>query len=194
MKEFAFILGNGISRLEVELSGLQPRGKIFGCNRLYQEFAPDILVSTDPGMATEIQTCGYSDNNTHYTRQHQILPNSKSVAIPESFSGMSSGPVALSLALQEHFPYCFLIGFDLKGVNNLINNIYAGTEHYRPKGVDNTFFGNWVNQIESLLQKHPDQRVIHVNPFDNFTPDDWSKYNNFSTMSLSSFYDMINNM
>ena len=59
-KDFAFILGNGITRLEIDCEGLLDYGAVYGCNRIYQEFAPTVLVSTDTDMAREIQQSGYS--------------------------------------------------------------------------------------------------------------------------------------
>ena len=55
MIEFAFILGNGVTRLEVDCESLLDYGAVYGCNRIYQEFAPTVLVSTDTSMAEEIQ-------------------------------------------------------------------------------------------------------------------------------------------
>ena len=44
MIEFAFILGNGVTRLEVVPEELIQRGKVYGCNRIYSEFEPTVLV------------------------------------------------------------------------------------------------------------------------------------------------------
>ena len=46
-KDFAFILGNGVTRLEVDCVSLLDKGIVYGCNRIYEEFAPSVLVSTD---------------------------------------------------------------------------------------------------------------------------------------------------
>jgi len=43
----AFVLGNGVSRLQVDLAVLKTCGKIYGCNAIYREFVPDVLISTD---------------------------------------------------------------------------------------------------------------------------------------------------
>ena len=83
---------------------------------------------------------------------------------------------------------------DLKGVNNKINNIYAGTKHYREKDVGPTVFDNWVNQIEFIMNKYKNKRFIHVNPLDNFTPDVWRNCDNYEMMNLTEFKLLINNM
>jgi hypothetical protein len=58
----AFVLGNGVSRSGLALEQIQKLGKIYGCNALYREFTPDVLVATDRLIATQIQENGYAVN------------------------------------------------------------------------------------------------------------------------------------
>jgi hypothetical protein len=192
-KDFAFILGNGVTRLEVDCVSLLDKGIVYGCNRIYEEFAPSVLVSTDVGISTEIQQSGYSARNVHYTRSVHKIEDSGANVLPKEFEGYSSGPAALALASLSPANYLFLIGMDLKGVNNMINNIYAGTAHYKDKNTDAVFFGNWIDQITTIIGKHSSKRFMHVNPLDNFTADDFRKNPNFETITLSVFKSMINN-
>ena len=53
-----FVLGNGVSRQGVNLHQLRHLGKIYGCNALYKEFTPDVLVATDKPIAEQIQNSG----------------------------------------------------------------------------------------------------------------------------------------
>tara|TARA_B100002019_G_C21234105_1_gene581755 strand:- start:699 stop:1307 length:609 start_codon:yes stop_codon:yes gene_type:complete len=193
-REIAFVLGNGITRLQINCKDLLNYGYVYGCNRIYQEFAPSVLVSTDPGMAEEIQDTGYSSSNIHYVREQYKKQGSGSHIIPNDYHGMSSGPAALGIACDNFCNYLYIIGMDLKGVNNKINNIYAGTKHYREKNVEPTVFDNWVNQIEFIMNKYKNKRFIHVNPLDNFTPDVWRNYDNYEMMNLTEFKLLINNM
>ena len=91
----AFVLGNGVSRLAVDLNKLKPRGRIYGCNALYREFAPDVLISTDKGIASAIQNSGYAQNNIMYTRKP--LPGLGAKTVPQNYFGFSSGPIAVVL-------------------------------------------------------------------------------------------------
>lgn len=193
-KDIAFVLGNGITRLQVNCKSLLNYGYVYGCNRIYEEFAPSVLVSTDKGISEEIQKSKYSASNLHYTRIQCKLAGSGSNIIPNNYHGMSSGPAALGIATETPANYFYLIGMDLKGSNNKINNIYAGTQHYRDKNDDPTFFGNWVDQINSIMQNFKNKRYIHVNPLDNFVPDLWRKNNNYEVMNISEFSQLINNM
>ena len=63
----AFVLGNGVSRQGISLPELQKHGKIYGCNALYREFTPDVLIATDTPIATHIQDLGYAKTNKFYT-------------------------------------------------------------------------------------------------------------------------------
>ena len=109
--EIAFILGNGITRLQVDCKSLLDLGTVYGCNRIYQEFAPSVLVSTDVGISTEIQQSGYSARNVHYTRSVHKIKDSGANVLPKEFEGYSSGPAALALASLSPANYLFLTLF-----------------------------------------------------------------------------------
>ena len=53
--ERAFIIGNGVSRKGFDLEQLRGKGVIYGCNALYRDFMPDVLVATDDKMREEIE-------------------------------------------------------------------------------------------------------------------------------------------
>ena len=192
MSEFAFILGNGETRLCFNPRDLQSLGKVYACNRVYQEFTPDVLVSTDTGMAREIQESGYSQKNVHYTRESNIIPGSGARALNPEYTGFSSGPNALALAAADEFPYMFLIGFDLVSLDQHVNNIYTDTPHYVSSDTLKMNHGNWVKQISEIVNKYKNQRVIHVNPLSGFTPESWLTLPNFEVMDITGFRFMLN--
>ena len=194
MIEFAFILGNGVTRLEVVPEELLKRGKVYGCNRIYEEFEPTVLVSTDRGMSHEIQQNGYSKRRQHYSRKQYIIEHSGARILPQLIHNFSSGPAACGLACLTDAEYIFLIGFDLKGQHNFINNIYAGTEHYKSKESAPTYWGSGETQISTLLTKFPYKNIVHVNPLHEFTSIRWMQHNNFRTMYLTEFSQVINNL
>ena len=39
-----FCIGNGTSRQNFSLESLRDKGKIYGCNALYRDFKPDVLI------------------------------------------------------------------------------------------------------------------------------------------------------
>ena len=192
--DFAFILGNGVTRLELHCESLLDYGAVYGCNRIYEEFAPTVLVSTDRLMAHEIQTSGYSSRYIHYTREENKIANSGAHLIPKELHGFSSGPVAAGLACLTDVEWIFLIGFDLKGQHHFINNIYAGTNYYKSKDSAPTPWHSWETQISLLLSQFPGKQIVHVNPLHEFTSEKWLKCDNFRTMYLPEFKQVINNL
>jgi len=192
MTEFAFVLGNGISRKSINPNRIYRFGKTYACNRVYEDFTPDVLVAVDKPISTEIQRSGYSLNNRFYTRTNNIISGSGALPIPKN-NGFSSGPVAATIAALDNFPYIFLIGMDLKGNNGYFNNIYADKTFYKSSTDAETYYGNWINQITQIIVEFYNQRFIHVNPLDNYTPQEWRNQRNCSVMNLDEFYTMINN-
>ena len=61
------VLGNGKSRLNFDLDKLSEYAITFGCNALYRDFAPDILVTVDIPITHEILSTNYAKRNKLYT-------------------------------------------------------------------------------------------------------------------------------
>ena len=88
----AFVLGNGQSRQELDLPAMARLAPVYGCNALYREFEPAVLISTDAPISRVIQESGYSQTHVHYTRKP--LPALGARRIPQQYYGFSSGPAA----------------------------------------------------------------------------------------------------
>jgi hypothetical protein len=190
MENIAFVLGNGRSRLELDLQQLKETGTVYGCNALYREFAPQVLISTDPGISEEIQNSGYAKTHTHYTRKP--IPGKGSRKIDKNF-GFSSGPIALTYAALSSVERIYFAGFDLVGISGNFNNIYADTPCYKTSQDTETFYGNWVNQIQGVIRTNPTKRFIRILPDGGLTPDGW-KQDNYSDMSITDFLLWINKL
>jgi hypothetical protein len=85
----AFVLGNGISRRDISPAVLALHGRVYGCNALYREHVPDVLVATDRPIAEHIQQSGYSQQHRFHTRKP--LPGLGAREIPRPYYGFSSG-------------------------------------------------------------------------------------------------------
>jgi hypothetical protein len=182
----AFVLGNGRSRLAVDLNSLRSHGRIYGCNALYRQFTPDVLVATDPEISEEIQRSGYSLKNEFHTRKP--IDDLGAIKLTR-FYGYSSGPNALHLAIKQGGTKIFLLGFDLDSPDpGRFNNVYAGTDFYKPSGSDETYYGNWVRQVAEIIGKEPIQ-VIRVND-SNHVPDVWKTI--MREVKMQEFLDSIN--
>jgi hypothetical protein len=70
-----FLIGNGESRKGFDLNILKPFGRIYGCNAIYREFTPDVLVSVDHGIMHEIYHSGYCYKNETWFRDWTRCPD-----------------------------------------------------------------------------------------------------------------------
>lgn len=126
----AFIIGNGTSREQINLSGLKEHGKIYGCNALYRTFSDyDVLVAIDDGMIKEL-----------------IERNVPRVVIPPenerwedaryspSRRRSNAGMNAMSEAIKHGSSKIFCLGFDfiLTG-DQSVSNLFDGTDNYGPE-------------------------------------------------------------
>ena len=188
----AFVLGNGLSRLAVDLNQLKTCGKIYGCNALYREFAPDVLVSTDKGIAQAIQDSGYAQKNTMYTRRP--LPGLGARTVPQSYFGFSSGPIAVALAARDKNLAVYLLGFDMgPSPTNRFNNVYADTEFYRKSISLPTFTGNWIKQIITVCKDFPTTSFHRVMGDTTAAIPELNGVSNLRNMPMAEFLDRINN-
>jgi hypothetical protein len=157
----AFVLGNGVSRQAVDLTTLKTLGTTYGCNAIYREFVPDVLISTDAPISERIQHEGYSQKNTHYTRKP--LPDSGARRIAQKYFGYSSGPVAVGQAAIDGATAIYLVGFDLGPTRTgRFNNCYADTEFYKKSSANPTFTGNWVRQLQTIMKDYPKTSFFRV--------------------------------
>ena len=157
----AFVLGNGVSRQAVDLTVLKPLGTTYGCNAIYREFVPDVLISTDTPISERIQQEGYSQKNIHYTRKP--MSDSGSRRIAQKYFGYSSGPVAVSQAAIDGATAIYLLGFDLGPTRTgRFNNCYADTEFYKKSSANPTFTGNWVRQLQTIMKDYPRTSFFRV--------------------------------
>ena len=186
----AFALGNGKSRLVIDVAVLQRLGSVYGCNALYREHTPTVLVATDRPMAREIEESGYPQQHVFYTRKPAAGSGSR--AVPTKWYGWSSGPIATALAAQDGYRRIFLLGHDLGSPNSTINNCYAGTTNYRPADARATYAGNWVKQISQVLKQFAHVEFCRVLGSESTQVDSLTAYENYHEQTLSAFLDWIN--
>jgi hypothetical protein len=187
----AFILGNGISRQGIDLVQLRSHGPIYGCNALYREFTPDVLVATDLPIATEIQRSGYSQKNRFYTRKPQL--ESGALLLPKKYQGFSSGPNACGLAAIDGYTQIYLLGFDLgPTADQRFNNVYADTEFYKTSAHPPTFAGNWIKQFITIARDFPTTIFIRLTGPTTARIAELEKIDNFEHQDLELFIDNIN--
>lgn len=185
----AFVLGNGRSRIGLELDKLRPLGKIYGCNALYRDFSPDMLIATDPGISSEIESSGYPEHHEFYTRKPGIESYSKKI---ELNFGFSSGPIAVTYAAAHGHDLIYLLGFDFKGIDGKFNNVYADTVNYKQSNAKETYWGNWENQLLTIMRdQYPNKKYIRVLGDKKFSSSILSGLKNYSEINIFSFLDKL---
>jgi len=188
----AFVLGNGISRRDVDLATLQVLGPVYGCNALYREFAPDVLVSTDRPISEQIQHSGYPKQHVFYTRKP--LPHCAARSVPHQYYGFSSGPIAAALAALDGARAIYLVGFDMgPTVNGKFNNCYADSEFYKKSSDVPTYTGNWARQLKTIASDFPNTSFFRVFGTTTADIDELRKVKNLANMQMEDFLNRINN-
>ena len=188
----AFVLGNGVSRQGIDLDLLQSLGPVYGCNAIYREFTPTVLISTDVPISEAIQRTGYAQKNRMYTRRP--LPDSGAVRIDQEYFGYSSGPVAVSIAAADANRAVYMIGFDMGPTRTgRFNNCYADTEFYKKSSSNPTYTGNWTRQLVKIckdFRKTSFYRVVGPTTADIA---DFKSIGNLHHMPMADFLNRINN-
>lgn len=167
----AFVLGNGTSRLRLNLLELRGRGTIIGCNALYREFDPDYLVAVDTKMVNEIIAAGYHKDHQVWTNPNKGINSKKNINFFSPHRGWSSGPTALWFACNLGHKEVYFFGFDYQGNNGKFNNVYADTFNYKKSSDSATYFGNWLNQTERTIKENRGINFYRIAEVGSFIPD-----------------------
>jgi len=176
-----FLIGNGKSRKDFDLERLRNIGTIIGCNALYREFTPDVLIAIDAKMLTEIKVAKYES--------FTIIPRNRTVAVPQSKVWKTerfntSGCFAMKLISQVMKPSkCYMLGMD-----GYPGNMYDGTKNYAPNTLQN-FKG--VNTYYLQVLTGPGETVFtNVNEKDTW-PEEAKATGKYDFMSYEEFEKTI---
>ena len=169
MEKIAFIIGNGPSRSDFDITKLQGQGTIYGCNALYRDFPkfdlPDFLVAIDPPIIKEIEA-------SKFPKDRFIVP-----AFDEQFEDpeynqytrfrSNAGVNAMLEAIKANHNVLYCLGFDfmLRSPKLSLGNIFDGTNAYGPETrsryVDNL---NRVKYMQFLARKYKKVKFKFVVP------------------------------
>ena len=165
MYEFlpAFVIGNGTSRSDFELSKLNDNGIIYGCNALYRDFTPDYLVAIDDGIIEEITKSDFPEEQCLFPpMEERWEPAECNPGKPRSNAGIN----AVLEAIKKGHKSIYGLGFDflVKG-NQSISNMYDGTENYTPETRATVHDSNGrTRYLEYVADKYPDVKFTFVFP------------------------------
>lgn len=194
------VIGNGESRKVLNLDFIDlPK---IGCNALHRDHKIDYLITCDRRMLQEairspntLETKIYvRPENYHHFRK--MIKDKRIEKLPDlPYQGnlrqddpihWGSGCFAVLLASILEFQEIILLGFDLYGINNCVNNVYKNTVNYLKEekpAVDPSY---WIYQIAQVFDSYPDKKFIIYNHPDWELPKKWMKPN-VEKKFLSSF-------
>lgn len=153
-----FVLGNGYSRKDIPCSALQPYGLVIGCNAIFREDTPDILVAVDKGMIQEIQKSSWSG---------PLITPSPDITKPYRYSGY----IALKEAVSHNPAKVYLLGFDYMGAKVAGSkrkkavrgkNIYANTRNYQMPPPSDKLFVQRASIEKKFFADHACTTFIRV--------------------------------
>jgi len=196
-----FVLGNGESRLRYKPEELKKRGSVYGCNAIYRDFAPDILVSIDPHMAREIIESGYAESHTCYFAYNDYgdhLP--ESCMRGEFGKSVYCGPTALRLAIHFEKPEkIYLVGFDI--IDTKWSNVYTATRGYADNrelarrtllaGQNIVHNPPTVEQLKDIFIEHPDITFCKVMESNQFRYKPWEGVRNIVYLNDKQFRKLL---
>lgn len=205
--EYAFIIGNGTSRKDLNIKQLMDYGLFFACNWFFkEEFRPHVLVASDEPMSKSIlkNYAAYPRSNWFYTWYPKPGSGAKKATTPEKFA---AGPMATHIAAYQYeCPKVFLIGMDFfgfgsedKNKNGLMNNLYEGMKHYAkvpddPKTKNGApTYRNWQRRFQWIIKRFPNTEFYHVNPFEGKSPERLRGFDNFHQITFDNLIDHIKN-
>lgn len=188
------VLGNGESRKKIRLNFFKQTYTIVGCNAVYRDIKVDHLVCCDRRMVKE--AVAVNTDSKIYTRRDWIdfYSNYTNIlTVPElHYSGSlkqdqpihwGSGSYAVLLAANFDSLEINLLGFDLYGKNNFVNNCYKDTVNYSKKyspAIDPSF---WIHQIAKVFEHFETKNFTVINKSNWVMPKEWQKSNvNFKTI------------
>ena len=147
MTKRVFIIGNGESRKDFDLTQLRKHGKIYACNAFYRDNPlPDVLVAVDSTMTHEIYHKGIAHKIPCYFREWTKCPNFMFQSMKAGFlstqgkqkedkfitNGDSALPIGDEFVMNSH---------TIKGEATILRE--DGTKY--KKMIDNThIYNSWI--------------------------------------------------
>lgn len=185
------VVGNGESRKFINLDQLIV--PIIGCNAIHRDHCIDHLITCDRRMLHEAVRSSNTEQTKIYVRPEnyhhfrKMVKDKRIQKLPElPYQGdlrqddpvhWGSGGFAVLLAAQLDFEEICLIGFDLYGVENRINNIYKNTQNYLSADKPAVDPSYWIYQIARVFEAYPDKQFVIYNHSNWPMPDKWIRPN-----------------
>jgi hypothetical protein len=189
-----FVIGNGESRKNINLDRIDEI-KI-GCNAVFRDWQMDHLVCCDRKMVLEALHETNPDLTKIHTRAEYISMDSRLSCVPDlpyesklrqdQPIHWGSGPYAVLLATQLNTENktINLLGFDLYGMGEHINNVYKDSHGYNrssDRAVDPRY---WIHQLSKIFEINAKMQFQLYVPDNFIKPKDWN-HTNLTYQSLT---------
>lgn len=186
LKRISLAIGNGESRKHVDISKI--KNTVVGCNGLHRDFEVPHLICVDRRCVREALSSANCKNTNIYTRPEwyshfkdprlSVVPNlpyTGNLRQDDPFHWGSGGYAVLlaaNLADEIH-----MLGFDLWGINQKVNNVYKDTPLYDASSKQAVDPRYWIYQIQKLFEIYKDKYFIVYNTSNWQMPDSWKMSN-----------------
>ena len=178
------VIGNGKSRKQIDLAAI--RHRTFGCNAVYRDFSPDVLVSVDNGMMQEI----YSEHTGNASIQFRVweeLPADTYGMFPTTEPLIVRGEPCANYTLNgapwgTHITWC---DKDLE----IDRIVLPGCEDWSTGTTAINSAENWRSQHCRNFVEFPSVHFVIVGG--GLTPEWTDEYRNVSYISVDSFKDIM---
>jgi len=85
----------------------------------------------------------------------------------------------------------YLLGFDMAGINNRFNNVYADSEFYKRSGATPTYSGNWERQLLKVMHDYPHTNFIRVHGAVTADVPEFNKHPRYSRLNIGDFQTLF---
>ena len=190
------VIGNGESRKNIDLDKINTI-KI-GCNAVFRDWHVDHLICCDRKMVLEATQELDLLKTTVYTRSEYVSMHTHLKLLPalpyvseqrqDQPIHWGSGPYAVLLATQLNTlnKSIDLLGFDLYGLGEKINNVYKDSKGYNKshdRAVDPRY---WIHQLGKIFELNQNMKFV-LYCLDSFVkPMEWN-HTNLEYRSLTKF-------
>lgn len=180
------IVGNGDSRHAFDLHNISRRCSIVGCNAIYRDYKPDLLVVVDDDMVKEVMASYkgltfYVDADSKRTYLKDLSTGQLYLDLPDK--GLNAGNLAAWIAstrILEGEGVLFFIGFDF---NN--GNVYMDTKNYRESADKPLNPKNWFRYFCDIIADHPHITYVRlINELSGPIRDDISDLYNYREVQI----------
>ena len=189
-----FVIGNGRSRVGLDLRRLNTAGVTYGSNAIMRDAWVNNIVCCDRVMLGEATGHHIEKKTNIYTRARWLQdnqdPNLRVVPdLPylgpnkaDQAQHWGSGHYSALLACTAGHEVIIYVGFDLYGnAKGKQNNVYSDTNGYKAKTEDAVDPKFWIYHSAKLFEHFPDTQHVYINTPTWEVPEEWKQYPNFSS-------------